>query len=116
MNAGNANVLNAVTLIAMSIWGWKETGSNTALIPLIFGVILIVLTNSIREHNKTVAHIAVFITLIAVIALVAKPLPAAMERGGIGLFRIIAMVVTGIISLIIFVQSFIAARKNKETR
>lgn len=116
MNPGNANVLNAITLIGMSIWGWKASGSNTALIPLIFGVILIVLTNSIREHNKVVAHIAVVITLVALVALCVKPLPAAIERGGMGLFRIIAMVVTGLISMIIFIQSFIAARKNKQTR
>lgn len=116
MNPGNANLLNGVTLIAMSIWGWRSTGSNTALIPLIFGVILVVLTNSIREHNKTVAHIAVIITLIALVALCAKPLPSAMQKGGVGLFRIIAMVVTGLIALVVFVQSFIAARKNKQTR
>ena len=118
MSPGNANVLNACTLIGMSIWGYtaNPNGSKTVLIPLIFGVILIVLTNSIREHNKTVAHIAVGITLVALIALIAKPLPGAIERGGIGVFRVGAMVITGIISLISFIASFIAVRKNKKTR
>ena len=117
MNAGNANLLNAVTLIAMSIWGYKAGGSPTALIPLGFGAILLYFTNSIRNHNKTVAHIAVVLTLLALIALIAKPLPAAIERGGgPGLYRIIAMVVTGVISMIAFVMSFIAAKKARQGR
>ena len=119
MNPGNANVLNAITLIGMSAWGWQAngpSGSKTVLIPLIFGVILLVLTNSIREHNKVVAHIAVVITLIALVALIAKPLPGAIERGGMGIVRVGAMVATGIISLIVFIMSFVAARKNKKTR
>ena len=120
MNAGNANVLNAITLMAMSAWGYQAngpTGSKTVLIPLIFGVILLVLSNSIREHNKTVAHIAVVITLVALVALIAKPLPGAIERGGgMPLFRIGAMIFTGIVSMIFFIKSFIDARKNKQTR
>ena len=120
MNAGNANVLNAITLMAMSAWGYQAngpSGSKTVLIPLIFGVILLVLSNSIREHNKTVAHIAVVITLIALIALIAKPLPGAIQRGNsMAILRVGAMVLTGVISMIFFIKSFIDARKNRETR
>jgi len=117
MNAGNANLLNAVMLIVMSIWGYKAGGSPTALIPLGFGAILLYFTNSIRDHNKTVAHIAVVLTLVALIALIAKPLPAAIERGGgAGLYRIIAMIVTGVIALIAFIRSFIQAKKDRQNR
>ena len=116
MNAGNANLLNAVTMIIMSIWGYKAGGSPTALIPLGFGAILLYFTSSIRAENKTVSHIAVVLTLLALIALCAKPLPAAIERGGPGMYRIIAMVVTGIIAMIAFIRSFIEAKKNRENR
>lgn len=115
MSVGNANLLNAVCLIGMSVWGYYGTGgAKTALIPLIFGVVLLVLTNSIRDHNKTVAHIAVGITLVALVALIAKPLPVALDEGGIKLVRVGSMVLTGIISMIVFVRSFIAARKAKK--
>lgn len=114
--AANANLLNAVTLIGMSIWGWKASGSNTALIPLIFGAVLLYFTNSIRSHNKTVAHVAVIITLLALVALCVKPLPAALERGGPGMYRIIAMVTTGVIAMIAFVKSFIDAKKARVGR
>jgi len=117
MNPGNANLLNAVMLIAMSIWGYKAGGSPTALIPLAFGAVLIYFTNSIRNHNKTVAHVAVVITLLALIALIVKPLPAAIERGGgASLYRIVAMIVTGVISMIAFIMSFIAAKKARQNR
>ncbi len=119
MNAGNANLLNAVVLIGMSVWGYKTGGSNTALIPLLFGAVLLYFTNSIRNHNKTVAHVAVVITLIALVALIAKPLPSAIKKMDydiLPLVRVGSMVLTGIIALVSFIMSFIAARKNKTTR
>lgn len=117
MNAGNANVLNALMLMGMSYWGYTDTGSKTALIPLLFGVILLVFTNPIRAHSKVISHIAVVLTLIALIALVAKPLPASIERGGgIGMYRIIAMIVTSVIALVAFIKSFIDAKKARQGR
>lgn len=113
MSVGNANLLNAVCLIAMSIWGYYGTNAPTALIPLIFGVVLLVLTNSIRNHNKLVAHIAVGLTLVALIAICAKPLQGALEEGGMKLVRVGAMVLTGIIALVTFIMSFVKARRAK---
>ena len=113
MNVGNANLLNAVTLIGMGFWGFKASGSNTALIPVIFGVILLVLTNSIRNHNKVVAHIAVLLTLLILGALLGMRLPKSLNEGGPGLYRVIAMIATSFIALIYFIKSFIDARKGK---
>ncbi len=112
MNVGNANLLNATTLIALGIWGFKSSGSNTALIPVIFGIVLLVLTNSIRNHNKVVAHIGVVLTLLILIALVGMRLPKSLEQGGPGLYRVIAMIVTGIIAMFYFIKSFIDARRK----
>jgi len=115
MNAGNANLLNAVMLIAMSIWGYKAGGSPTALIPLGFGAILLYFTNSIRSHNKTVAHIAVVLTLIILVMLAGKVLPGTIERGGgAGMYRVIAMIATSAIALIFFIKSFIDAKKARK--
>jgi len=120
MKPGNANLLNAVMLIAMSIWGYKAGGANasmTALIPLGFGAILIYFTNSIHNHNKTVAHIAVVLTLICLLSLIFMALPGALRRGGgPPVYRIGAMIVTGVISMIAFIMSFIAAKKERQGR
>jgi len=119
MNAGNANLLNALMLMGMSFWGYQASGgaAKTALIPLVFGVILLVLTNQIRAHSKAVAHVAVVLTLIALIALIAKPLPASIERGGgLPMYRIIAMIVTGVIAMFAFIKSFIDAKKARQGR
>ncbi len=117
MNAGNANLLNAIMLIAMSIWGYKSGGSPTALIPLGFGAILLYFTNSIRNHNKTIAHIAVVLTLIVLVMLAAMALPGTLRRGGgVGTYRVIAMITTSAIALIFFIKSFIDAKKARENR
>lgn len=113
MNAGNANLLNAVCLIAMSVWGYKATGSGTAFIPLGFGAILLYFTNSIRLQNKVVSHIAVVLTLIILGALVGMRLPKSLEAGGPGLYRVLAMIATCTLALIMFIKSFIDAKKAK---
>ena len=41
MSASNLNLLNAVTLISMGLWGYVETDSFTALIPVAFGVVFV---------------------------------------------------------------------------
>jgi len=114
MNAGNANLINAVCLIAMSVWGFKDTGSYTAFIPLGFGCILLYFTNSIRTHNKVIAHIAVVLTLIILGALVGMRLPKSLESGGTGLYRVIAMITTCVFAVIMFVKSFIDAKKARK--
>ena len=42
--------------------------------------------------NKIIAHIAVLGTLIILIALVGMRLPKSIDQGGIGLYRVIAMI------------------------
>lgn len=116
MNAANANLLNAITLLAMGGWGYSETQATTALIPVFFGVLLLVFTNSIRSHNKAIAHIAVVLTLVILLALCGMRLPKSMAQGGIGLYRVIAMIVTGVIALIAFIKSFIDAKKARQLR
>lgn len=112
MNVGNANLLNALTLIGMGIWGFKTTGSNTALIPVIFGVVLLVLTNSVRSHNKAASRVAVLFTLIVLLALVGMRLPKSLDQGGPGLYRVIAMIVTGVLALFAFIKRAIDSRRG----
>ena len=112
MNATKANLINSISLIAFGLWGYFEVTSPTALIPVGFGIILLLCYNGVKNNNKIIAHIAVLLTLLILIALLGMRLPKSLESGGAGLFRVIAMCTTSAISMVYFVRSFIEARKK----
>ncbi len=114
MKAHIISMINAYTLIIMGAWGYWDGSSKTALIPVIFGVLILILNNGVKHENKVQAHIVVVLTLLVAIALLAKPLPAAMGREDtMSIIRIGLMVLTSLLALYAFIKSFIAARKNK---
>ena len=113
MNAKNANLLNALCLIGMGAWGFIDTNGYTALIPAGFGLVLLVCQKGVNEENKIIAHVAVTLTLLILLALVGMRLPKSIDKGGVGLYRVLSMVITSAIAMVLFVKSFIDARKNK---
>jgi uncharacterized membrane protein (UPF0136 family) len=113
MNAYKANLINSSTLIIIGLWGYFESSSITALIPVVFGFILIVCSKGVKNQNKLIAHIAVLLTVIILLSLLGMRLPKSIEFGGLGLFRVISMILTSTLAMIFFVKSFIDARKNK---
>ena len=123
MKTYQANLLNSLTLILMPLWAYltfegtaeKPDQSITAFIPLFLGVILVLCNRGLKKENKIIAHIAVLVTLIALIGLT-MPLKAAIADGRtLSIIRVVAMLLTGLLAMITFVKSFIAARKNKQT-
>jgi hypothetical protein len=118
MNAHKANLINAVSLILMSIWGYTSslTPSITALIPLVFGVVLLALNNGVKFENKAQAHVAVVLTLVVLIALI-KPFMGAMDRDdSMALLRVGLMMLTSIIAMVFFMKSFRDARIAREKK
>jgi len=115
MNAANANLFNSIVLIALGIWGYIDTdmASKTALIPVGIGVLLLLMTPGVKKENKVIAHVAVLLTLIMLLALLGMRLPKAIPAGGTSLIRTVAMIATGIFAMIAFVRSFIAAKKAR---
>ena len=113
MNSFKANLINSLSLMFIGLWGYFEVVSPTALIPVVFGVILLLCTNGLKKQNKLIAHIAVLLTLVILIALIVMRLPKSLDSGGVGLIRVIIMILTSIFSMVYFVKSFIANRKNK---
>ena len=108
-------LINALVLIGLSIWGYLsvENSSPTALIPCFFGVIFLALSPGVKKHNKIVAHIVVVLTLLIIIALV-KPLTAQMEKDNtIAVVRVGLMMLSSTVALVVYIRSFIEARKNK---
>ena len=51
MNVSNTNLLNSLVLIIMGFWGFLELSSPTALIPAVFGIILLICY--LISKNKT---------------------------------------------------------------
>ena len=69
--------------------------------------------NGVKTENKIISHIAVLLTLIILIALIGMRLPKSIETGGVGLMRVIVMILTSSISMSSFIMSFIKARRSK---
>lgn len=118
MNAAIANLLNSIVLIVMGSWGAYATQleSKTALIPVIGGIILLACQKGVKSENKMIAHIAVLLTLILIIGIF-RPFSGAMADGDtLGMVRTGAMLVTGVLSMIFFIKSFIDARKAREAQ
>jgi hypothetical protein len=111
MKASFYNILNSIVLISLGLWGYFDVQAPTALIPVGFGVILLLCTTGVKKENKIIAHVAVLLTLVILVALVGMRLPKSLDSGGIGLFRVIAMIATSVLSMVAFVLSFIKARR-----
>ena len=109
------NLINSIALISMSAWGYVDTNSFTALIPAFFGIILLILGTMLTNEKlvKLSAHLVVLFTLLILLELVIQVLPGVLERGGIGLIRVILMISTSSIAMIIFIKSFIDNRKSR---
>ena len=109
------NTVNSIALITMSLWGFFDTNSMTALIPAIFGIILFSLGMLLNKEKlvKISAHLIVLFTILILVALSLQVLPGVIERGGIGLARVIIMTATSSIAMIIFIKSFIDNRKSR---
>jgi Na+/citrate or Na+/malate symporter len=123
MKPYQANLLNSLILIIIGLWGYFDVSDYdlsaitsfehwTALITVFFGIVLLLCHKGIKNHSKLIAHIAVVVTLLILIALVGKRLPISIEQGGIGLFRVIVMSLTSLLALIIFIRNFISNRKK----
>jgi uncharacterized membrane protein len=115
MKAHLVSLIHAVALIGLGGYGYlsSDTPSVTALIPVVFGVLLLAMNNGVKKENKVIAHIAVLLTLLIIIGLV-KPLTGAIGRGdSAAVARVATMLVLGVIAMVSFVRSFIAARKAR---
>jgi len=115
MKAHVVSLIHAVALIGLGGYGYlsSETPSVTALIPVVFGVLLLAMNNGVKKENKVIAHIAVLLTLLIIIGLI-KPLTGAMGRGdSAAVARVATMLVLGVLAMVSFVRSFIAARKAR---
>jgi hypothetical protein len=112
-----ASLINAITLIVISVWAYfgASTPSLTALIPALFGIILLALLPGVKSDNKVIAHIAVVITLVVFLALM-MPLRGALAReDAMAMLRIGLMMASTLFAMIFFIKSFIDVRKARNS-
>jgi len=115
MKAHSASMINAVTLIVCGVWAYLSIGavSFTPLIPVAFGVALLLCYPGVKSENKIIAHVAVLLTVVLLIALY-MPLSSAVQSGLPGpLIRSLAMMITTILALVFFIKSFRDARRAR---
>jgi len=114
MKPHKISFVNAVTLISFGLWGYFDGDVEkniTALIPVFFGVIILVLYRGLKNKNKAVSHIVVLLTFFILVALIVKPLLSQIESGDqMGVTRVSLMILSCLMALIVFVKSFIANR------
>ena len=68
----------------------------------------------IKSENKIIAHVAVLLTLVVLLALF-MPLKGAFGRDdSMAVVRILIMIAGSGLAMVAFVRSFIAARKHKQ--
>lgn len=118
MKPHKASFINALLLISLGLWSYLNLESRpiTALIPVIFGSILLLFNFGIKKENKLISHLAVTLTLLVLIGLL-KPLFSAIERvNTTAVVRVAVMLLSTAFALITFIRSFIEVRKNRANK
>ena len=116
MKAHVANLIHSVVLVTLSCWGYfgSETPSGTALIPAVIGVLLLLCQGGVKRESKAVAHVAVLLTLLALVGNGGMALRGAIGRDDAeAVARIVVMIATSVFAMVAFVKSFIAARRAR---
>ena len=109
-----ALLFNASTLIIIGLMGYIiKNFTTTALIPVVFGLILLVLSFLYDKNNKVVAHIGILLILLVFLSLF-KPLMGQIEKNDLfGIIRVFLMQLVSLYSMVCFISSFIKARKDQ---
>jgi hypothetical protein len=110
------NLVNACVLIIMGLWGYFASAdpSPTALIPVGFGAIFGLSTPPFKKGNRVVAHIVVLLTFLLIIALFMPLLGALNRQDTLAIIRVSVMLLVSIVAMVIYIRSFIEARKKEE--
>ena len=118
MTAATGNFINALVLIGAGLYGYFGiTGSDgnssvTALIPAIFGVVLLLMHNGIKKSNKVIAHIAVLLTLVLLVMCIIRFVK--IEEWDAKKYIFLVCIISNAFALVLFIKSFIDARKIRQ--
>jgi len=111
MKPYQVNLITGIVLILAGVWSYLNSTSPTALIPAAFGLIFVIVTPMFRKGNRVVAHIVVVLTLLLIIALFRPLMGAIGDSDTMGMVRVGIMMAVSVIAMIIYIKSFIDARR-----
>ncbi|MAJ98267.1 MAG: hypothetical protein CBE48_003085 [Flavobacteriales bacterium TMED288] len=115
MKPSTASLINSIILIVFGFWGYISsiTPSPTALIPVFFGAILLIINPKVKKQQKIASHLAVIFTILIFFGLI-KPLLGAINRSNyLSTLRVLTMMISSLFAFISFVKSFIEVRKTR---
>jgi Ca2+/Na+ antiporter len=107
MNIYRIMLANAFVLIVLGVYGYFSSGSPTALIAPTIGIILIIFSFQVKKENKTVAHVAVGLTLVSAIMFFVT---AFMRNNMI----VLVMAIFTLIAFIMYIMDFMRRKKERE--
>ena len=108
-----ATLLNALVLIIIGMVGYLLKSSPTALIPVVFGILLGLGYLLYDKNNKVVAHICITLMLLIIISLFMPLNKRIIDQDLYGILRIVAMQLISLYSMICFISSFIKSRREQ---
>jgi hypothetical protein len=119
MKPYQATNLNAAVLVVFGLWAYLnvavESRSMTILIPVFFGVVLALLAILFKKENEGVAHVVAGLTLLISIALI-MPLIGSISREDMdAIFRVGVMMTASLFALVVYIKSFISARRARQS-
>ena len=118
MKAYIASLANALILIGFGTWAYfgSDTPSKTAMIPVGFGIVLVLLSPGVKKEDKIIAHVAVLLTLLILVGLI-KPLLGALGReDGMAVMRVSVMIASTVVALFYFIKSFVDVRRARAAK
>jgi uncharacterized membrane protein (UPF0136 family) len=102
-------IINALLLIIIGLYGYIISGSGTALIAPVIGVVLFILAFPVKNENSTVTHIAVGLTVLAMIVFF---ITGFMRSN----YLILIMATVTLIALIFYIMDFLTRKKEREAK
>lgn len=115
MKPTTANALNALVLIIAGLYGYFGVAASdghhspTALIPAAFGVLFLIFNLFWAKAAKVVSHIVVLLTLVLLIMCIMRFVK--VDEWNAKKYIFAACIASNALALIVFIRSFIAARK-----
>ena len=107
-----ATLINSLILILIGLSGYFIKSAPTALIPVLFGILLGVCYLVYDKNNKLIAHIAIVLILLVFFSLFMPLNKRITDQDIFGILRILGMQLVSLYSMICFIVSFIKARKE----
>lgn len=117
MKPSVVNFINGLILIIVGLYGYfgvtssTGTASVTALIPAVFGFLLVLLSSFWNKAPKVISHIAIVLTLLLIIMVVNRFVKIDVWNETKYIFLI--CIISNAFALFVFIRSFINARIRK---